>query len=201
MSKSTGPNKENFDKTNERFLAVARGEFIAHGFASASTNRMVEKSAMARGTLYYHFKDKRGIFAAVFKNLQHEILTDIRAAARNENDPWTGFKAACNRYLELCARPDIRQIILMDGPTVLDLRDIRLIEAETTLGTLYEGIRGLSQRGYFKGLDPKPLSLLIYGALESAGRTVALSPDIASRDATIHTLDAMLERLGSNGYI
>ena len=75
MSKNIGPNKENFDKTNERFLAVARDEFANHGYAAASTNRMVQQSSMARGTLYYHFKDKRGIFAAVFKNLQHEILS------------------------------------------------------------------------------------------------------------------------------
>ena len=66
MAKRPGANKDNYDETQSVFLALARLEFATYGYAKASTNRIVQQSGMARGSLYYHFKDKEDLFRSIW---------------------------------------------------------------------------------------------------------------------------------------
>jgi AcrR family transcriptional regulator len=68
MGKKHGPNKENLEATRRIFLNIARKEFSTRGYYNASTAAIVEESGMARGSLYYHFGDKKGCSAPSMRN-------------------------------------------------------------------------------------------------------------------------------------
>jgi len=73
---------------------------------------------MARGSLYYHFKDKRGLFMAVYEETTHEIREDLKQKTADFKDPWEAFLFGANLYLEHCISPKTRKIIY-DGDVVL----------------------------------------------------------------------------------
>ena len=80
MAKKPGPNKQNLEATRRIFLNIARKEFSTQGYYNASTAHIVEESGMARGSLYYHFGDKKGLFRAVYE----ELMTEMRDAVRKD---------------------------------------------------------------------------------------------------------------------
>ena len=88
MAKKTGPNKDNLEKTRALFLELASEEFKTYGYANASTNRIVEKSGMARGSLYYHFKDKKAMFYAVYIETMHMVTSELEMTIAQHNDSW-----------------------------------------------------------------------------------------------------------------
>jgi len=57
-------NLENDKK--QRILETAIDEFASHGFRQASMNRMVQKLAIAKGSLFQYFVNKEGLFKVIF---------------------------------------------------------------------------------------------------------------------------------------
>ncbi|MDD1504646.1 TetR/AcrR family transcriptional regulator [Lysinibacillus sp. CNPSo 3705] len=73
--------KEAMERRNE-ILDVADELFGQKGFDGTSTNDILEKVGIARGTLYYHFKSKEDIMDALIERYNAEILgTATRIAA------------------------------------------------------------------------------------------------------------------------
>ena len=70
--------KEAEERRNE-ILDVAEELFGTKGFDNTSTNDILEKVGIARGTLYYHFKSKEDILDGVIKRITEQIMG---AAAR-----------------------------------------------------------------------------------------------------------------------
>lgn len=85
MVQQTFKNLEN-DK-QQRILETAIEEFAAHGFRQASMNRMVQKLAIAKGSLFQYFVNKEGLFKVIFdyavdlvrqslRQVKHETAAD-----------------------------------------------------------------------------------------------------------------------------
>jgi AcrR family transcriptional regulator len=49
----------------ERLLTIAAQEFAAHGFESASFNRILEEAQIGKSSAYYYFEDKADLFCTV----------------------------------------------------------------------------------------------------------------------------------------
>ncbi|MDX2163459.1 MAG: TetR/AcrR family transcriptional regulator [bacterium] len=56
-------------KTKERILDTALALFNQHGSASISTNHIADAMGISPGNLYYHFRSKGAIIAALFERL------------------------------------------------------------------------------------------------------------------------------------
>lgn len=52
-------------ETKAHILAVAREQFMRKGYAGASINEIVDATNVTKPTVYYHFKNKEGLFAAL----------------------------------------------------------------------------------------------------------------------------------------
>ena len=62
------PRFERLDpETRNRLLEAAAREFAAHGFETASLNRLIEEAGISKGSFYYYFDDKADLFATVVK--------------------------------------------------------------------------------------------------------------------------------------
>jgi AcrR family transcriptional regulator len=53
----------------ETILIGAQQEFMAHGYAAASMNRIAEAAKVSKPTLYSYFQDKAGLFTALIERL------------------------------------------------------------------------------------------------------------------------------------
>lgn len=98
MSKRPGPNKDNLEATRKIFMDIAKLEFCNHGYSDASTTRIVTKSGMARGSLYYHFGDKNGLFKAVYEELLDDALICISQRMDVQDNPLDSYSVVPKHF-------------------------------------------------------------------------------------------------------
>lgn len=65
----------------ELILRAAVREFADHGYRQASVNRIVERSSIAKGSLYQYFANKEALFLYVFGRFAELIKETVRQAA------------------------------------------------------------------------------------------------------------------------
>jgi AcrR family transcriptional regulator len=182
--------------TRRILLDVARELFTTRGFAGTGTEEIVAQAGMTMGALYYHFKDKRDLFRAVFEEVEQEFDEIGRAAAAAESDPWKAFLAGCIANVEATRRPDIRQVCMLDAPSVLGWETWRQIDGQFSMRSMGGGIKALIKHGIIPPEPVEPLAALLVGALNEAGMMLAHhNDDEAMRRQILDSLVRFLERL------
>ncbi len=177
MAKKHGPNKENLEATRRLFLNIARQEFSSKGYYHASTADIVQQSGMARGSLYYHFDDKKGLFRAVYEQLMREMQDSVRTVSDAAQTPWDAFMAASLKVLDLCTEDKTRRIVI-DVHTALTYQERLEILHHTLLDELLKLLKAVMSSGYFKGYDLGTLALMIFGMLSESSRSFELADDV-----------------------
>lgn len=78
--------KEAAERRNE-ILDVAERMFCKNGYDNTSTNDILAEIGIARGTLYYHFKNKEDILDAMIDRILDETIKKTEKIAFNESMP------------------------------------------------------------------------------------------------------------------
>lgn len=78
--------KEPEVRKNE-ILDVAEELFAVKGFDGTSTNEILEKTGIARGTLYYHFKSKEEILDSVINRMLDEMMAKAAEIVADKKVP------------------------------------------------------------------------------------------------------------------
>ncbi|MGE8000069.1 TetR/AcrR family transcriptional regulator [Lysinibacillus sp. NPDC093190] len=78
--------KEAMERRKE-ILDAANELFSQKGFDGTSTNDILEKVGIARGTLYYHFKSKEDIMDALIERYNTQILGEANGIAADKSIP------------------------------------------------------------------------------------------------------------------
>jgi AcrR family transcriptional regulator len=186
--------QKRYEETRDQLIEVAWAEFAENGFAQTSTEHVVREAGVTRGALYYHFKDKTDMFRAVVELAHARILTRIHDASASAPSITEGLRRGCLAFLEACSSPDIRQIALIDGPSVLGWAEWRKIDADNGFGALCDGLKeARRQKALRVGTDPMALAYLLSGAMNEAA--LALSdPELSKiqRDKLRRAMEAAL---------
>jgi len=78
--------KEAAERRNE-ILDAAEELFVTKGYDKTSTNDILDKVKIARGTLYYHFKSKEDILNAMIDRINSSLIARAEAVAKDNNVP------------------------------------------------------------------------------------------------------------------
>ena len=78
--------KEAAERRNE-ILDVAERLFCTNGYDNTSTNDILAEIGIARGTLYYHFKNKEDILDAMIDRILDETVRKAESMALDESVP------------------------------------------------------------------------------------------------------------------
>lgn len=95
--------------TAEKQQAVLDGamrEFLAHGFATTTMDRVAAAAGVSKATVYSHFKDKRSLFEALVIWLAGEELPMVGVLQTDEvfeKDPRETLRKLANKILERTA--------------------------------------------------------------------------------------------------
>jgi len=162
-------------ETSARLIAAARQAFREQGYAAASMDAICAAAGVTRGALYHNFGGKEGLFEAVARCINAEILDRLAivAGARVDLDR---FVACCVAYLNCARDPETQRILFRDGPAVLGER-LRDIDKDGALGPLTEAIAALQTAGVLRAADPQALAVQINGGLVDAALWIAAEPD------------------------
>ncbi len=130
--------KEETNHTIKKVLNTATIKFAEHGYANVSLEDIVQETGLTRGAIYHHFKNKKGLFAAVFEEVQKEIAQRIETEASKTNDKWLQLINGCRAFLTAASEPAHQRILLIDGPAVLGWDTFRKLDQQYAMSGLKE---------------------------------------------------------------
>ena len=189
---------EQFQKTRRILLKTARELFTQKGYANTSTEEIVRRSKVTRGALYYHYKDKADIFAAVFEEVRADSAQFIRGkmktAADDGADVWQQSIVGCHAFIESALTPSMQRIVHTDGPSVLDWPVVQRSGPGLTL--LRKALGQLMDEDIIERMPLDPLAYVLWGTFFEAGVYIAHADDVAaSQEETSKLLVRLLAGL------
>lgn len=194
---STEPRRTQHDRshaTRSALTAAARELFSELGFHGTPAEAVVRRAGVTSGALYHHFRDKTDLFRAAFEAVEVSLALRVAAEARLGRDAWDRLERGVAEYLQACREPEVRRIVLQDGPSVLGWEQWHAIDAAYHLRPLAASLASAMRAGMLERRPPEPLARVLIGALTEAGLMV-------DRDAAEAHEAALwvLRQLRSNG--
>ena len=171
-------------RNRTKLIEAARRLFAEKGYAATGTEEVVAVAGVTRGALYYQFADKQDLFRAVFLAMLDELAREVFQTTMAEiTDDHDDLKVGTRILLDLYSRPDIRQVILLDGPAVLGWPTWRALQQPLTVALVTHALEHLVDDGTLAPQPLSPLADLIAGALVQAGLAIANADDAAAARA------------------
>ncbi|MEP6954632.1 MAG: TetR/AcrR family transcriptional regulator [Solirubrobacteraceae bacterium] len=181
------------EATRATLVAAARPLFAAQGFAGVGTEEIVRAAGVTRGALYHHFRDKEDLFAAVFEQVEAELMQRIgEVAGAHAADPRAELRVGAETWLDACAEPEVLRIVLLDAPAVLGRERWREIALRYGLGLVVTALQAAIDAGQIEPQPVEPLAHVLLGAIDEAALYLAAAQDQAAARTEV---GAVLERL------
>lgn len=186
---------ERSEATRTALLAAARELFAEHGYAGASSEAIVTAAGVSRGALQHHFVDKQSLFAAVYEQVESEVVQATAEAgmAVGHDDPLEVLRAGCHAYLDAVLDPAVQRICAVDGPAVLTPDVRNEITDRYALGLVREVVEQALAQGEIGRAPVEPLTKMLLAAVVAAAQFVATEVDHATARAEAgRTVDLLL---------
>ncbi|MBI2706594.1 MAG: TetR/AcrR family transcriptional regulator, partial [Actinobacteria bacterium] len=175
---------ERSENTRRRLLDVARALFAERGYDATPIEEILARTGLSKGAFYHHFPDKRELLAAVYEDIEQELVPRLAAAGRGPEDPIERMERGCQAFLDACLDPVVRQIVLVDTPAVLGWRRWRDIDTRYGFGLLQAGLRSAARAGRIPtDLLEERGHLLLASLMEAALLVGEAADPVATREA------------------
>lgn len=182
------------ESTRQALLDAALMLFAERDYADLSAEELVRTAGLTRGALYHHFDGKRGLFEATFELIESQAAQRITAAVDSASDPMDRADRGVAAFLEVCAEPTYRQIVLSQGPIALGWQRWRDLDQQHLGRILLETITDLLARTPMRPYPAELIAGAFYGALNELALTVAESAD--PHDAQVQARGLLRDLLG-----
>jgi AcrR family transcriptional regulator len=186
---SPGPRRtqrERSEATRAALTSAARELFAERGYQATPADLVVQRAGVTSGALYHHFRDKRDLFRAAFEAVEQSLAERVAEAARAGPGPLERLERGVAEYLAACAEPQVRRIVLQDGPSVLGWEEWHAIDEAYHLRPLAAALAAGMRAGLLDRQRPDALARVLLGALTEAG--LAAPGDPGPREAVFWLL-------------
>ncbi len=189
-----GRQAERSQATRAALVETARELFAERGYAGVGTEEIVRAAGVTRGALYHHFDGKLELFAAVYEQVESQLVGSIAAAVDTpEAEPLEVLRAGSQAFLDACeSDPAVQRIALLDAPSVLGWERWREIGMRYGLGLVRGTIEAAIEAGQIAPQPAEPLAHLLLGAIDEGALLIARADD---RGATRRQVGEALERV------
>jgi AcrR family transcriptional regulator len=190
---ATQSRKDQAEATRAALIDAARRLFVQKGYHATGTEEIVAAAGVGtRGALYHHFADKQALFLAVFEAVEEDLLGAAGSAVLPP-DAYGRLRAGLLGFLEASTTPEVRQVLLIDGPAVLGWETWRSVEERYGLGAIEALLAEAVEEGTIRDRPLSALSHMLLAAVDEAALYIAGSdePQRARAEASA-ALDALL---------
>ena len=180
--------------TQALLLDAGRQLFAGSGFAAVSTQAVVDAAGVTRGALYHQFGDKAGLFAAVYEDVERDLVTALmtRIASAAPATQLEAMRLGARLFLEECSSPDVQRIVLIDAPAVLGWDRWREVGMKYGLGVIEAMLAQAITDGVIPDQPTRPTAHVLLGALDEAALYVSRADDA---QAALVQMYAVCDRL------
>lgn len=172
-------NSDRSAATQASLITVAADLFGQHGYAATSTEAILAKAQLRRGAMYHHFVDKAALFEAVCITHAEAAMQSIVSATADVNEPFEALVVGSIAWINYMLQPPVRQILIVDAPTVLGWQRWQLLDERYSTSLLRQGVEAALDAGAigFKG-NAEFLTVLINGALNAIALRAGSQNDV-----------------------
>lgn len=182
--------------TRDKIVAAARQLFANAGYDGTSTEQVLQQTDISRGALYHHFKNKESLFEAVLEDLERELAEAAAKAAGAASDPVAALRAGCASFLTEAAKPEVRQIILIDAHSVVGWHKWREIEQRYGLGMLKQGLSAIFATHPIPEEAVELYAHILLATMIEVAFLTSRSPQPAhASQNAVETINALLDRM------
>jgi AcrR family transcriptional regulator len=165
--------------TREALITAARRLWGQRGYAEVGTPEIAATAGVTRGAMYHQFADKAALFSEVVEVVEQEVMARMATlvATSGGATPADAIRAAVDAWLEVSADPEVRQLILLDAPSVLGWAGFRDVAQRYSLGMTEQLLTEAIKAGQLARQPVRPLAHVLIGALDEAAMAIATSED------------------------
>lgn len=178
-------------QSRTRLIAAARALFERDGYTATSTEALLAATGLTRGALYHHFRDKKDLFVAVCEAVHADLSTAIDAAADGQADPADQLMAGALAWIDAVSHPGPRQVLLIDGPSVLGAQAWAELDGRHGYQQLHAVVAQILAPTGLAALEVDACASALNGAINELARWLARHPadgHPSARDAAIAAL-------------
>ena len=185
--------------TREALIVAARRLWGERGYAEVGTPEIATTAGVTRGAMYHQFADKAALFLAVMEVVEQDVMDRMAAmvATSGAASPADAIRAAVDAWLEVSGDPEVRQLVLLDAPSVLGWAGFRDVAQRYSLGMTEQLLSEAIKAGQLARQPVRALAHVLIGALDEAAMFIATSEDPKkarreTRQVLRRVVDAML---------
>ena len=180
--------------TRHALIAAARQLWAARSYAEVGTPEIVAAAGVTRGAMYHQFADKAALFLAVMEAVEQDVVARLAEAIAQSGaaTPAAAIRAAVEPWLDICVDPEVRQLLLLDAPSVLGWERCRDITQRYSLGMTERLLVEAMNAGQLAVQPARALAHILIGALDEAAMVIATAED---RDQARADVGEVLRRL------
>ena len=187
--------------TRDALISAARKLWGLRGYAEVGTPEIATAAGVTRGAMYHQFADKATLFSEVVETVEQDVMARMATlvASSGGTSPADAIRAAVDAWLDVSGDPEVRQLILLDAPSVLGWAAFRDVAQRYSLGMTQQMLTEAIRAGQLARQPVRPLAHVLIGALDEAAMAIATAedPKRARRETrqVLHRLiDAMLDK-------
>jgi AcrR family transcriptional regulator len=176
------------EQRKRHILDTARKLLLEKGLAATSINQIAKRSELSVGAIYFYFKDKEELFAA----LQLEGLDLLRRAIHESVHPeWPAeekIRSIARAYLRFSEEHknyyDIINYFLTSPETIFppNLKSEIDEHGNASISTLTAAIREGIESGAFKDVNPRRQAIILWSAFNGVIQIKKLEKTILAAD-------------------
>lgn len=165
--------------TRDALISAARKLWGLRGYAEVGTPEIVAAAGVTRGAMYHQFADKAALFREVVEVVEQDVMARMAnvVAASGGTTPADAIRAAVDAWLDVSADPEVRQLILLDAPSVLGWAEFRDVAQRYSLGMTEQLLAEAIKAGQLARQPTRPLAHVLIGALDEAAMVIATADD------------------------
>ncbi|OBF63228.1 TetR family transcriptional regulator [Mycobacterium sp. 852002-51971_SCH5477799-a] len=180
--------------TRDALIAAARTLWGQRGYAEVGTPEIATVAGVTRGAMYHQFADKAALLREVVEVVEQDVMARMAVvvAESGATTPAEAVRAAVDAWLDVSGDPEVRQLILLDAPSVLGWAEFRDVAQRYSLGMTEQMLTEAMRAGQLAEQPVRPLAHVLIGALDEAAMVIATADD---RERTRQETGQVLHRL------
>ncbi|WP_262695672.1 TetR/AcrR family transcriptional regulator [Kordiimonas aquimaris] len=133
----------------DEIIKIARQQFLKNGFAGTSVDSIVDVLGGSKSTIYSHFRNKEGLFAAVIRNFGHASNSlDFPVRNGNIRDELSAFALDRQKRVFSDLNISIMRIVIAEAARQPGIAELYFRNApEPTYAVLHEYLSQATIRG------------------------------------------------------
>lgn len=183
--------------TRVAVIDAAAEQFIKRGFVSTTIDDVAAAAKVSKGTVYYHFTDKAGLFEAVFSDRQARLIEAVAVSVAEKGDsPWSRLQVGVAAYLDQTIENADHRALLQAAPVALGVQRCREIDEEMGLPVIRAALQDVANAGELSQQPTEMTARILFAALCEAAMAAGADPDQhRARQEAAAVLDAIIAGL------